>query len=483
MSLNFFLRQAILLIVLSIMSALCAFSYGIERKGSSPLCFTAEVANTKVSLQKVGQPYDVSLRYSTDGMIWKEYIPGKTGDITLSRVGDKVYFVATTVNRLFSKDYTNFYFFLITPNSNRIAVSGNVMSLLSSSNSQTSVPKFAFCRLFNSQNITTAPELPATELAESCYYCMFQYCTKLTKAPTLPATQLKKDCYFSMFEGCTLLNTVRVYFSDWGKENSTTHWLNRVAGKGEFLCPDELPQTRGESYIPTGWGVNPDYLCFTAEEANAKVALKKQGNPSPVSLKYSTDRITWSNYIPGTTGDITLAKKGDKVWFRATLTNNSFYDDSDNYYYFTFSKKITASGNVMSLLDATCQQDSVPESAFRGLFQNCDKLTTAPELPATHLADNCYSGMFRGCSSLTKAPSLPATKLANSCYSGMFRECTTLTESPTLPAIELALKSLLHSITLGERYIETTEDTEDTESSIGLHGTLFAIFPSQTERN
>ena len=33
-------------------------------------------------------------------------------------------------------------------------------------------------------------------------------------------------------------------------------------------------------------------------------------------------------------------------------------------------------------------------------FSNCTSLTTAPELPATTLANNCYSKMFSGCTSL-----------------------------------------------------------------------------------
>jgi hypothetical protein len=50
------------------------------------------------------------------------------------------------------------------------------------------------------------------------------------------------------------------------------------------------------------------------------------------------------------------------------------------------------------------------------MFSGCSALTTAPELPATELADNCYSYMFSGCTSLTQSPELPATKLASSCY-------------------------------------------------------------------
>ena len=73
------------------------------------------------------------------------------------------------------------------------------------------------------------------------------------------------------------------------------------------------------------------------------------------------------------------------------------------------------------------------------MFYNCQKLTTAPALPATQLADGCYNQMFQGCSSLTAAPAeLPAMTLASQCYYGMFGSCTALTVTPKLPATTLA---------------------------------------------
>ena len=56
-------------------------------------------------------------------------------------------------------------------------------------------------------NLTTAPELPATTLADYCYNYMFYGCTSLTTAPELPATTLADDCYANMFLSCTNLTT------------------------------------------------------------------------------------------------------------------------------------------------------------------------------------------------------------------------------------------------------------------------------------
>lgn len=53
--------------------------------------------------------------------------------------------------------------------------------------------------------LTSAPDLPATDLAPNCYEKMFLNCVKLQKAPELPATLLSKECYMDMFWGCVEL--------------------------------------------------------------------------------------------------------------------------------------------------------------------------------------------------------------------------------------------------------------------------------------
>jgi len=62
-----------------------------------------------------------------------------------------------------------------------------------------------YSMLLECSALTEAPDLPATTLAEGCYTNMFGGCTSLTKAPDLPATTLAKDCYMYMFSGCTSL--------------------------------------------------------------------------------------------------------------------------------------------------------------------------------------------------------------------------------------------------------------------------------------
>jgi hypothetical protein len=52
-------------------------------------------------------------------------------------------------------------------------------------------------------SLTTAPALPATTLAFSCYYDMLSECSNLETLPELPATTLADSCYQGMFYACT----------------------------------------------------------------------------------------------------------------------------------------------------------------------------------------------------------------------------------------------------------------------------------------
>ena len=237
-----------------------------------------------------------------------------------------------------------------------------------------------------------------------------------------------------------------------------------VAGKvGQVLTKTADGQEWADAPAGGGGKDTTDYLCFTADEANDTISLNKYGTPSTISLEYSVDKKTWTEYTwNGNVGaSITLANVGDSVYFRGN--NDTFSTSYDNYYNFQFSALTRASGNIMSLLDKQFRKKEVTEYCFNVLFYNCTSLTTAPELPATTIRESsyynmfsgsgivvapelpattlggaCYRRMFYGCTSLTEAPELPATTLVNWCYYEMFNGCTSLTTAPELPATTLA---------------------------------------------
>ena len=201
------------------------------------------------------------------------------------------------------------------------------------------------------------------------------------------------------------------------------------------------PPANVEQWIKNHYGpVVSDALCFTAEEANSTLHLDKVGSPDAISLETSTNGSNWTDYSwTDKTGDtLTLANIGDKVYMRAKTENQTIGSSYQNYYQFKMTGKISASGNIQTLLKADGSRTDATGYCYRNMFKGCTSLTTAPELPATTLANNCYEYMFRGCTSLTSAPELPATTLADSCYSGMFTGCTSLTQAPALPATTLA---------------------------------------------
>ena len=170
---------------------------------------------------------------------------------------------------------------------------------------------------------------------------------------------------------------------------------------------------------PAYWG-----LCFTAEEAGSMVAMQAVGKAPAVTLETSFDGEIWEPFTVGGT-TITLPNVGDKVYFRAGEGGNTAMASSTGKYnkFSIITGRISASGNIMSLLNRDVPDSIMPRYCYNYMFKGCTSLTQAPELPATTLNTGCYSNMFSGCTSLVQAPKLPATTLATSCYSNMFNGC------------------------------------------------------------
>ena len=405
------------------------------------LCFTAEEDEAYFTLYKYGNPTEVALEYSTNGgSSWTDYTFTAADGyecgylIWLQNAGDKVYF------RNKSDNVTNFYtsaenYYRFSIRNNKISVSGNVMSLVDKKCAKTTIQNnYCFARLFEyCTSITSAPKLPATELKEGCYYRMFAGCNNLTNAPTLPARILKSYCYYGMFEGCTSLSHVEVGFTEWdpsGTTDALRWWMNGVSQTGTFECPKDLDTSSRSNYIPEGWTISqymPDYLCFTTEKA-ASICLEKEGSPTAVTIEYSKDGMKWNTL---TLYEYVELQSGETLYLRnASETVTEFSKRYNNYYHFRLSSsddsnRISASGNIMSLVDKSCNTKTIPcNYCFYELFSGNRNLTSAPKLPATTLAIECYENMFEDCTGLTEAPALPATSLSYACYSNMFSGCT-----------------------------------------------------------
>ena len=182
------------------------------------------------------------------------------------------------------------------------------------------------------------------------------------------------------------------------------------------------------------------YVTFKAEEAQT-FKMTTTGTYEIKGLEYSVNndekwrKVEKDRVISfgGEYGDLRL---------RGTNHNGTAKDES---YYSTIkftdeTVNVACTGDIRTLLDWKNYNIVKTDNArFCSLFETCSVLTSAPELPATKLADCCYYYMFYKCTNLTSAPVLPATTLAQECYSDMFTECTNLTSAPELPATKLAV--------------------------------------------
>ena len=180
------------------------------------------------------------------------------------------------------------------------------------------------------------------------------------------------------------------------------------------------------------------YVTFKAN-GEQKFKMTTEGSYTISGLQYSVNNGKWENVVAneevtfgGTNGDLRL--RGTNIngtaseWYaRSTI---KFTEANVN---------VACTGDIRTLLDwRNYNIVETNKAKFCSLFKDCSVLTTAPELPATKLAEHCYASMFSGCTSLTSAPKLPAIELAKFCYRYMFFGCTSLTAASELPATKLA---------------------------------------------
>jgi hypothetical protein len=85
---------------------------------------------------------------------------------------------------------------------------------------------------------------------------MFYGCTSLTTAPQLPATTLVQSCYQNMFSNCTSLNSITCLATAKSISYYTNGWVSGVAASGTFTKAASMSSwTTGASGIPSGWTV------------------------------------------------------------------------------------------------------------------------------------------------------------------------------------------------------------------------------------
>ena len=189
------------------------------------------------------------------------------------------------------------------------------------------------------------------------------------------------------------------------------------------------------------------YVTFTAE-SEQKFKMTTLGKYTISNLQYSVNNGEWQNVVADGEG-VTFGGANGDLRLRGTNLSGTAKNES-KHSIITFTDKtvkVACTGDIRTLLDwRNYNTVETGNARFCGLFYNCSVLTSAPELPATKLADECYFSMFSYCTNLVSAPVLPATTLADYCYDQMFNNCKKLS-TVTMLALESEITSKSYCVT------------------------------------
>ena len=190
----------------------------------------------------------------------------------------------------------------------RILTDGCYASMFSNCSSLKEFPKmdatemsYMCCTwMMKGTGIEEAPELPAMNLARSCYEFMFEECPNLKKAMTvLPATELAIYCYKGMFMGSEKLETAPELPA---QEMKYSCYSNMFSGCKALRKAPELPaltlanacyqlmfKNSGLLEAPVLPAMNLEDFCYQHMFENC-VALKQGPNLPATELAYSCYR-------------------------------------------------------------------------------------------------------------------------------------------------------------------------------------------------
>ena len=240
------------------------------------------------------------------------------------------------------------------------------------------------------------------------------------EAKGIIATEAGKSYIVNLTVGKNVASVARVTVSDWvasgeitGSEADQIPYLTFSAANEQTFTMDFQPNNYHEQFmLPIG-----EYFEYSVGGGkwvpfNSTVSVDFGGDLGNLRLR-------------GTSRCGTASGSNDTPLSIIKFDNNNI--------------PVACTGDIRTLVDYKNYANAKTEQArFCCLFQDCSLLTSAPDLPATNLAEYCYISMFEGCTSLTKAPELPAPNLSRYCYYSMFKDCKSLTTAPELPATELA---------------------------------------------
>ena len=263
---------------------------------------------------------------------------------------------------------------------------------------------------------TTYTALVAPGEVEGKLYFSAEGTTETPLVVKTGALEAGKSYTYNLIVGKNKVTVGGVTVAEWGTDKID-------GGKAEeYIIP----------YVP--------YVTFTAKDPQT-FEMTEHGDYKISGLEYSVNNSDWATVKAGS--GVTFGGTNGDLRLRGTNINGTA-PSLNAYSTITFTDKnvkVACTGDIRTLLDWRYYSTVNTQNAkFCYLFNGCTVLTSAPELPATKLANDCYYYMFGDCTSLTSAPELKATTLADGCYYYMFFNCTSLTSTPELKATTLADK-------------------------------------------
>ena len=255
--------------------------------------------------------------------------------------------------RVQSEVYTTYYGYAIVKFENEVKVtcSGDIRTLIDYENHFVATNNARFMYLFkNCTQLTSAPKLPATDLADNCYFMMFGGCTSLATAPELPATDLADRCYANMFDGCKSLTKA-----------------------------PELPATK----LAYGCYYFMFSDCSALTTAPEELPAKELANSCYTGMFCRCTSLTSAPQLPAT-----------------ELANSCYWRMFDGCTLLATAPELPAT--------------TLAYSCYYMMFRDCTSLTKAPELPAQTLDMKCYKHIFEGCKKISEIKMLaPPSEIYN----------------------------------------------------------------------
>lgn len=269
------------------------------------------------------------------------------------------------------------------------------------------------------------------------FYAMFWECKGLERAVIeCPDTIPYENVFRQIFYNCSSLSNIKCNINEKNASRTQSIFNNWVSGVSEY----GLFTTGGGSWnvgtngIPEGWRVksyDEDSFGIYIHE-DGMISINHKGNIEKPAFLYWKNKPVDANkemYDGTLTPDAGIpVAKGDIIRM-IRFEKTQLHIDTDNYNIFKLPK-CTLFGNLAAL-SGYCTDDELQQYHFARLFYYTN-VVNAEDLiiPWSKVPQSCFEYLFEHCEALIKAPNLPATHCGSYTYRWMFKNCYLLEETP-----------------------------------------------------